>query len=267
MMKYIILFLKGLLIGIGKIIPGVSGSVLAISLGVYEEAITRINTFKVHIKENISYFLPLVLGIVLSIFLGSHLILYFYEKYFVFTLMLFIGLILGTIPGMVREHPIEKKDFFIIILMFLFLSFLFHGISFPNFVMKQELGSYLYIFFLGMVEVATTLIPGISSTATYMMLGSYEFILNLFANPMQDFFVLFVFSLGFLVCFVFLVKALHVAFQEYSKILWNVIYSFFFYSILFLIERVIDSLCLENLIPTVLIFLVGLQIGSLFSKE
>ena len=41
-LQKLILFFKGFLIGIGKIIPGVSGSVLAISFGVYEESLKRI---------------------------------------------------------------------------------------------------------------------------------------------------------------------------------------------------------------------------------
>ena len=62
-------FFKGLIIGIGKIIPGVSGSVLALLLGVYKKSIEYINNFKNNKKESIKYLLPLGAGTLLSIIL------------------------------------------------------------------------------------------------------------------------------------------------------------------------------------------------------
>ena len=92
MKNIIINLLKGIVIGIGKIIPGVSGAVIAISLGVYEkglEAITKIN------KENIKFLINIGSGIVISIILFSKLILYFMNNYYLPTMLLFIGLIIG----------------------------------------------------------------------------------------------------------------------------------------------------------------------------
>ena len=54
-MQYIILFLKGLIIGLAKIIPGVSGACLAISLNVYESSIIRLNNFFKYIIVAILY--------------------------------------------------------------------------------------------------------------------------------------------------------------------------------------------------------------------
>ena len=59
--------LKGFIIGIGKIIPGVSGSVLAITLGVYDKSVEYINNFKHNKKESLKYLLPLGIGIIISI--------------------------------------------------------------------------------------------------------------------------------------------------------------------------------------------------------
>ena len=42
-MKYLSLILKGFIIGIAKIIPGVSGAVIAISFGIYEKLINIIS--------------------------------------------------------------------------------------------------------------------------------------------------------------------------------------------------------------------------------
>ena len=64
-MQTFILFFKGLIIGIGKVIPGVSGSLLAISLGVYEEILFRIQNLFQSFKENVRFLLPLGIGVAL----------------------------------------------------------------------------------------------------------------------------------------------------------------------------------------------------------
>lgn len=51
--------LKGFIIGIGKIIPGVSGAMLAITMGVYDKSIYYINNFKSNKKESVRYLLTI----------------------------------------------------------------------------------------------------------------------------------------------------------------------------------------------------------------
>ena len=92
-MKYIILFIKGLIIGIGKIIPGVSGAVLAMILKVYDDGINSIvNIFK-NPKKNILFLLNIGLGILIGIVLFSNVINYTLKNYYVITMLFFIGLI------------------------------------------------------------------------------------------------------------------------------------------------------------------------------
>ena len=47
------LIIKGLIIGIGKIIPGVSGSMLAISLGEYENMLSAVNNYFKDVINNL----------------------------------------------------------------------------------------------------------------------------------------------------------------------------------------------------------------------
>ena len=72
---------KGFIIGIGKIIPGVSGAVLAILLGVYDKSIDYINNFNNKKKESIKYLLPLGIGIILAIVIFSKIITFTLNKY------------------------------------------------------------------------------------------------------------------------------------------------------------------------------------------
>ena len=84
------LFIKGLIIGIGQIIPGVSGGMLAISLGLYERGIGAISNFFNNIKNNLKFLIPVGLGIVVSVLYTSKVIKYFlFLPTFIFSLTLY----------------------------------------------------------------------------------------------------------------------------------------------------------------------------------
>ena len=86
-------FLKGILIGIAKIIPGLSGSILMISFNLYDRAINAITNFFSNIKDNFLFLANLTLGIVIGISLFSNILSYFITNYYTYTTSLFIGLI------------------------------------------------------------------------------------------------------------------------------------------------------------------------------
>ena len=74
-MDSIRLILKGILIGIGKIIPGVSGSMLAISMGIYQQMIDSIINFFNDIKNNLKFLLKIGIGVLIAIMFFSNIIL------------------------------------------------------------------------------------------------------------------------------------------------------------------------------------------------
>ena len=74
MKESIKIFIKGFIVGISNIIPGVSGGTLAITLGIYDKIIKIISNMFVNFKENIKFMLPLVLGALFSIIALSKII-------------------------------------------------------------------------------------------------------------------------------------------------------------------------------------------------
>ena len=110
-MNFLTLLLKGFIIGIAKIIPGVSGALIAISFGIYEKAIKAISNFFENPINNFLFLFPIGLGVLLSISLTSGLILYFINNYYFPTILLFIGLIMGGIPSLINNINIKKVKF------------------------------------------------------------------------------------------------------------------------------------------------------------
>lgn len=182
-MDCIILIIKGFVIGIAKIIPGVSGALLAISLGLYEKAMDALAHFWKHPKRYLSFLFCLGFGVMLAIVFGSHAIKFLLHHWYLPTMLFFIGLMAGGFPSFYRaisHKASQKKYIFIVVLSFLlvlFFSFQFRYVSEKT----LENVSWGWLFFMGLLEMATTIIPGISGTAIFMLLGSYSLILELFS--------------------------------------------------------------------------------------
>ncbi|MDD3244210.1 MAG: DUF368 domain-containing protein [Eubacteriales bacterium] len=95
--------LAGVLIGLGCILPGVSGGVLAVTLGIYRPLLDAVANFFSDIKKNVLFLLPLGIGGVIGLFLGSLVLSRLMGQYQTPIMYLFIGLIAGGIPGFLRE--------------------------------------------------------------------------------------------------------------------------------------------------------------------
>ena len=117
-MKSMILFIKGIIIGIGKIVPGVSGAVLAVILKVYDKGINAIVNFKNDIKNNIKFLICNGLGIGIGIILFSKIIVFMLDNYYVYTMLLFIGIIIGGIPSITKEITRKNYKYVFITLIF-----------------------------------------------------------------------------------------------------------------------------------------------------
>lgn len=189
-MSIIIEIIKGVIIGIANVIPGLSGGTIAVSMGIYEKLIHCINNiFKKPLKclkEIWTYIVGIGLGIVLAVF-G---ITYLFEVSPVPTAMLFVGLILGAIPtigGKVDEKHIGKRD---IITFVVFLAII---VSIPFLkssvisIDENSIATYIIVFLLGIVAAATMVIPGVSGSMILMAFGYYEFIMATISNFIKAF--------------------------------------------------------------------------------
>jgi len=263
----LLLFFKGCIIGLGKIIPGVSGSLLAISLGIYEEALQKINSLWKTKKESCKFLLPLGIGIALAVLLGSKVMLYFLNTYYVYTMMVFIGLIVGTVPNIIKKESFSNKDYLFITSIVLGVFYLNSHLKFPEFIPHDSLFSFLFILFLGFVDAFTMILPGISGTATYMMIGSYNFVLELFASPFNNLFYCILFGIGLIIGVFIMIKVVNYCFRNHRHTTWMCIIGFLISSILSLAIKVIDFINSVNLFPLILLFIIGYSVINFFGES
>ena len=251
------MILKGFIIGIGKILPGVSGAMIAISLGIYEKCIYILSNIKKELINNIRFIMKLTIGFILSILIGSRIIHYFINNYYVYTIYLFIGLIIGTIPSIINEVGFNKKSIFYILIGFTIL-FLINFIS-----LSIDINSY---FILGFIEAISMLIPGVSGTALMMLLGNYNMMLDLLINPFRYQFIIFI--LGLLFGIILLAKLINYLIIEHKTKTYYLIIGFLISSIVSLYSNIMyEKISIIGYLICILLFIIGVFISKKLNKK
>lgn len=235
-----VLSLKGLIIGFGKIVPGVSGSLLAIILNVYEECLERISHLFSNFKDNLYYLGFLGIGILIAIIFGSKMLVYLFNHHYFYTMCMILGLMTGVIPGLFKKIKFKtKKDIILFIFPFIFIYLLEILGSSDHFVPNSNFTSYLIIILIGFIEALTTIIPGISGTATFMILGFYNFVLELFSNPFTIYLPFYM--IGLIIGVVFISKLMTYLFKYYHDEIYIVIISLTIASLISLFKDVFST--------------------------
>ena len=174
MLSWISKIIKGIVIALGFILPGISGGVLAAILGIYERMIRFLaHPFK-QLKEDVLYFLPVAIGMLLGIGLFSYPIEYLLEHYQVYVLWSFAGAIIGTVPSLVKEaNRDSEKDK--IDLIWFWTTFIISGIALYglNFVVGSLSASFLNFILAGSLLALGILVPGLSPSNLLLILGLY----------------------------------------------------------------------------------------------
>lgn len=101
--------LKGIAIGSGAILPGISSGVFCVIFGIYEKLLDSILNFFGDIKNNFKFLFPILIGIFLGIILFSNILNYCLYEFPIQTKTVFIGLILGSVPALIKDINSKEK--------------------------------------------------------------------------------------------------------------------------------------------------------------
>ena len=178
-MKFIIDILKGCVMGIANVIPGVSGGTMAVSMGIYDRLITALTHLFKEFKKSFVTVLPIGIGMVIGILGLSRLIEWMFGIIPVQTNLFFIGLILGGLPMIIKEVKGKKVNAGCVVgFIFFFLLVvglaLLDGIKGTDADLSFSILTELKLFGVGVVAAATMVIPGVSGSMMLMLMGYYE---------------------------------------------------------------------------------------------
>jgi len=211
----ILLFLKGFLMGICDLIPGISGGTIAFITGIYTRLITAVKNispklffdfFKCiinkkksdlsELKEDIKktdfiFLLILILGIATAFLAGSRVVKFLLDNYFVYTLSFFIGLVLASskiIFNHIKNHSIKNR-------LFCIIGFIF-GVLLAVLIPLTVSPSLYYVFFGGFLAISAMFLPGISGAFILLIMGLYEFMINVLHDIQGNLSYFLIFILG-----------------------------------------------------------------------
>jgi len=254
-------FVKGMFIGSGAILPGVSGGALAAVFGIYERMIDFLADLRKDFVKNMIYFIPVGIGGLFGVFVLAYPLDFFLKTAQVQVFWCFIGCILGTMPSLYKEAGKEgrKTKHLIIAVITAVLAFigLWAAREYLNIAVPQNFGTWIMagaIFALGAV------VPGLSPSNFLMYFNMYE--------PMTegikslDFGILIPVAIGAVVCVLSLSKLMSIILKKAYASVFH-----------FVFGVVVASTAIIAFIPdysgvtsgvilvSILVFLAGLSLG------
>ena len=226
MLNTVVLILKGFVLGVSMLLPGVSGGTIAFGLGIYEKLIREISKFQIqHLKALLVCFsfkksktkqsflffkktwdwvflIPLIFGLVLASVVFVVFALAIIKTYSLQFYSLVFGLILASVFKPFKKMKKTGKTFFLLI-----FSFIINGLIFSYgkalFLLPIELSDFMFLPIGFLISIAL-IIPGISGSYLLLIFGLYE--KTLLALKQGDLFIIFYFFIGFLLGLVLVAK-------------------------------------------------------------
>ena len=187
--SFMLALLLGVFIGLAVIIPGISGSTVAIIFGMYAALLYSLGNILNDFKRCFMYLIPIGIGAAIG-FIGGFLVIQkVFEEYMFVLVCLFAGLMIGAVPALTAEIKGEKRTparlsllgvGVIIPILVGIVSIILGSLSGESEATFTAFPPYLFILYLplGLAVSATQIIPGLSATAILMACGQFKPILN-----------------------------------------------------------------------------------------
>ena len=265
-------FIKSFIVGLGKIIPGVSGALLAINFNIYEDIINAIIYFFSNPKKNLKLLTIFGLGILLAMILGSGIILYLINNYRFLTLSLFVGLISGGTYNFAREINYNIYNAFIIgviVILFIVLG----DVNYQSYIMHNTYYDNIIFFIGGIIEVISSVIPGISGTSLLMLMGLYEHVLMLI-NHIYDLNYIITninlylsYGMGMFLAFIFTIYFVNYMLKKHRNLMYLFILGLSLGSISVLLKiTFLTSFCLIEFFIGLIMLILGIILSFMLNK-
>ena len=238
MLQWILDVLRGAVMGVSNIIPGVSGGTMAVSMGIYDRVIFAVNNLFKQFRKSFRELLPILIGVLIGLFAFAALIgtlLGTKSAEIPMTRLptnfAFIGLILGGLPAIYKRVDMKsaKVPGMILFLVFLALVVVLPLLNPPEArTVDHSVGTILLMVLLGAIASSTMVIPGISGSMIMMLLGYYNTVINamndLRGGDWSSLFILLPYVIGLLVGIVFIAKLMNFLLKKHAALTFCAIF-------------------------------------------
>lgn len=216
---YLMLSLKSIAIGVACIIPGVSGGTLAVMLNIYDDIIEAISGIRKHFKQSIQILFPVLIGAAIGAVALVFPLTYGLKYIPLPTLTLFVGLIIGGMPPIVKQIENEKVNWRRILILILstllavLIGVLSVQLNFSYDLSSLDFGKVLLLVVAGFLASCALVVPGISGSMLLLSLGLYVPIVTIalkdfikFTNFTHNLLILSIFGIGVIAGFIVISK-------------------------------------------------------------
>lgn len=267
--------MKGIIIGIANIIPGVSGGTMAVSMGIYDKLIHCVTHLFSEFKKSIKFLIPIFIGAAIGLIGLSFVIEYMFEHIPLPTNLLFIGLIVGGLPAVwkkVKGNTIRGGHILSFILFFVLVAGLaaFGNGEGTDVVLNPGMGMAFILFLVGILASATMIIPGVSGSMILLLIGFYNPVvseINAFIRALVEFdaaglrrgFALFIpLGLGIVVGIFAIAKLIEIVFEKFPLYAyWSIIGLIVASPVAILLVGEIGTITLVNVLAGVVCLVIG----------
>ena len=167
------LFLKGMIVGTGAILPGISGGVLCVAFGIYEPMMALLSHPIKSFSKYYKMFIPFLIGWVLGFILLANFVEQLFLTSSTIAIMLFAGLIFGTLPQLLKDaNTTNNQNWTPLILSIVFFFVLAKVVQSSN-LMTIPQNELIYVL-AGAIWGLSLVIPGLSSSSLLIFMGIYQ---------------------------------------------------------------------------------------------
>lgn len=210
---------QGAFIGLGAVLPGVSGGVLCVIFGVYKPVMELLSHPFKAIKKYAKLLIPVVIGIGLG-FLGiSKLLGFLLNEYPEPSVCVFVGLIAGMLPSLFREAGEKgrtKASWVSLVVVFAVTLAVLLGLEYLSVNIEPN---FLWYLFCGFCIALSVIAPGMSFSTLLMPLGLYTPLVEGIGN--LDFSVLIPAGIGALLTVILLARAVTSLMEKHYSVLFH----------------------------------------------
>lgn len=251
--EWMIRLLKGILVGIGAIVPGLSGGALAVVFGLYEPLIKFIANLREKFIQNVLFFLPVGIGGVLGVVAFSTVVDFAFTYYAAEFTWLFIGFISGTFPSLYRtsgEKGRKTQHWLILIFVAAGTLLLMRWLETVSSVILPT--TFWNWILSGVLFGLGAVVPGMSPSNFLIYLGLYQ--------PMAsgirhlDLSVIIPLALGVIFCVFAFAKLVAWLFKKYFASMYHFILGIVIGSTLAIIPKGVSG---WTIVICALLFLIG----------
>lgn len=212
-LQFVYRILQGALIGLGAVLPGISGGVLSVIFGIYKPIMELLSNPFANFKTHVPKLIPVFIGGVIG-FLGvANLLSFFLEKYPDPSVCLFIGLIAGMLPSLFREAGEQGRSTGSWISLLVCMCAIFLILFGLKLTSVEVTPNFFWYLFCGFCLALSVIAPGMSFSTLLMPLGLYTPFVDGIGH--FDLSVLIPGGIGALVTVICLAKAINALFDHF----------------------------------------------------